>query len=804
MAKKKTATTQQASSTTASKKAPGKTAAKKATAGKTTSKEVAKKSAVQKTAAKKAVVKKAAAKKAVTKKVAAKKAVTKKTTAKKAVTKKAVTKKAAAKKVTTTKVAAKKAAAKKVAAKSSAAAAAKPAAKVVKKAPAKQPLAKKVAKKVAKQVVAKQAPTKTAPAKASTKAPAKPASKPVEPQAVTKKSAQRVAPAAAVAATPVAATQRSAEPGVPVLRRKVVRRMVVKAGAAAAASSRPLPALPAHQQPKPASDAALPVEQAERQADSSDSQGERKRRKRKRRRGKGRNNAEGAADAPASTDAAEARGTAPAGIESHDVPRSVRRRSVAAPEPGELERWDEIFEKQTFADLGLRSSVLKGIQACGFKYPTKIQSQLIPLMIAGHDVLGQSRTGTGKTAAFGLPLFHNAQPGKAYQTIILAPTRELAIQIADELRDIGRFTPIKVGVVYGGQKMNQQQRALEAGPEIIVATPGRLMDVHRRGWLHFHDVTTVVLDEVDRMLDIGFREDIRDILSRMKGEHQTVLVSATISEEIEKLARKFMRADVQRLETVGTSLTVALIQQHYVSVQPWDKMRMLHHLLTHEEPSMTLVFCNMKRTVDKVTQFLRKKGLDADAIHGDLPQGMRNAIMRKLHDGKLHMLICSDLAARGLDVQGVSHVVNYDLPEDPEVYIHRVGRTARAGRDGIAWALVTPNDGHLLTQIEILANIHIPEKKLPDFVPGPEPEHIVADRAAQERRLEQVRAAKNRFASSTTNVEQLSKAAISAGRANPFPTGPIPTKLPPRKLGGKIKTARSMKDAPPPGLSGGA
>lgn len=766
----------------------GEVAKKKATTKKTASKPAAKKATkkVAKSATRSAAKKVAKKKvfKKTTKKVAKvvgkpgtpSKTTTGATPTKKAATKKKVTKKIAAKKKVAAKKVAKKAAAKKVTRKTTGKAAA-PVAGTTKK------VAKKVARKVGQRNEKTAAKAAAPESNRQAETPRRDGSTASATRKVVRKPADSAKPGT---------ERRSSEAAPQPVRRKVVRRVV-----STRVASEPEPKQPAT--PRIAGDHPPATKPDAGPADT----GEPKRRKRKRRRGRGRGESSGAAQ-PATSDALQTDDQAARDHDApRDVPRSKRRRSTAAPEPGELDRWEEIFEKQTFADLGLRGSVLKGIEACGFKYPTKIQSQLIPLMIAGEDVLGQSRTGTGKTAAFGLPLFHNAEKGKPYQTIILAPTRELAIQIGDELRDLGRFTPIKVGVVYGGQKMNQQQRALEAGPEIIVATPGRLMDVNQRGWLHFYDVKTVVLDEVDRMLDIGFRDDIREILSRMRGEHQTVLVSATISEEIERLARKFMRKDVKRLETVGTSLTVSLVQQHYVSVMPWDKMRMLQHLLTHEEPTMTLVFCNMKRTVDKVTQFLRRKGLDAEAIHGDLPQGMRNAIMRKLHDGKLHMLICSDLAARGLDVEGVSHVVNYDLPEDPEVYIHRVGRTARAGRDGVAWALVSPADGHLLTQIEMLANIHIPEKDMPGFEPGPEPEHIVADRAAQERRLEQVRTAKNRFASSTNNAASLSKAAVSSGRANPFPTGPIPTKLPPRKLGGKIKTARSMKESTPPGLSGG-
>jgi ATP-dependent RNA helicase DeaD len=454
------------------------------------------------------------------------------------------------------------------------------------------------------------------------------------------------------------------------------------------------------------------------------------------------------------------------------------------PTPEVLQNWEEIFEEQTFADLGIRNSVVKGAEAVGFRHPTKIQAELIPLVLEGKDVLGQSRTGTGKTAAFGLPLFNLLERDKAFQALILAPTRELAIQIRDELAELGRFTPIKIVAVYGGQRIQTQAARLEAGPQIIVATPGRLMDMVQRGHMHFDNVRIVVLDEVDRMLDIGFREDIQKILSRIRTEHQTVFVSATIGDDIEKLARKFM-SDPVRLETTGSSLTVSLVEQHYISIQPWDKRRMLHHLLTHEEPDTTLVFCRMKRTVDQVAEYLNRKGIDAHAIHGDMYQGKRNSVIRKLREGELSVMIASDVAARGLDVEGITHVINYDVPEDPEIYVHRIGRTARAGRDGVAWSLVTPEQGALLTAIEKLANIHIPEKAYPDFKPGEPPQNIRMEKEREAARREEL-ASKNRYrAPEEPTVEAKDKA-----DASKFPGGIVPTKLPPRRMGGRVSSRR--------------
>ncbi|XOV76646.1 MAG: DEAD/DEAH box helicase [Phycisphaerales bacterium] len=269
-------------------------------------------------------------------------------------------------------------------------------------------------------------------------------------------------------------------------------------------------------------------------------------------------------------------------------------------------KWEEIFAGKSFADIGLRNTVRKALDDLGFKSPTKIQAEMVPLVLAGKDVLGQSRTGSGKTAAFGLPVINNCIRALPFQAVILAPTRELAIQITDELRSFAKYTPLKMVTVYGGQKIDTQAKSLAKNPEIIVATPGRYMDMIGRGYLNQDNIRFVVLDEVDRMLDIGFRDDIRKILSGIKGEHQTVFVSATISPEIESLGRAFMKKDAERLETVGGSLTVSLVDQYYFTVEPWDKSRLLRHVIKKENPELALVFCRMKRTVDKITDGLSR------------------------------------------------------------------------------------------------------------------------------------------------------------------------------------------------------
>ncbi|MFO0783434.1 MAG: DEAD/DEAH box helicase [Phycisphaerales bacterium] len=442
----------------------------------------------------------------------------------------------------------------------------------------------------------------------------------------------------------------------------------------------------------------------------------------------------------------------------------------------------ETFDtSKTFADLGLPPSVLQGVTTAGFKHPTRIQAALIPVAMAGKDVLGQAKTGTGKTAAFGLPILASIRHGEAFSALVLVPTRELAIQVCREVKELGGGTTLEAVPVYGGKPIRGQAKLLERGPAIVVGTPGRVMDMHARGMLPYDKVRIAVLDEVDRMLDIGFRDDIRRILGAMRNKPQTIFVSATISPEIEKLARSYMK-DPEKIVTTEKSLTVAAVDQSWLSVESWDKKRLLLHLLKHEEPALTVVFCRMKRTVDQVADFLAKHNVDAHAMHGDMYQTKRDRVMDKLRGGKLSVLVASDLAARGLDVDDISHVVNYDVPEDPEVYIHRIGRTARAGRGGVAWMFVSPDQGDLLSGIERLANIEIPQKSYPDFEPGPVPSDVSAIRDAERRRRETLAQARNRL-NATTEIPTAANA-----DPNAFPGGVVPSARPQRRLGGVVRT----------------
>jgi ATP-dependent RNA helicase DeaD len=449
---------------------------------------------------------------------------------------------------------------------------------------------------------------------------------------------------------------------------------------------------------------------------------------------------------------------------------------------------DVFDETKTFADLGLRDSVLQGVTDAGFVHPTDIQARLIPPALAGKDLIGQAKTGTGKTAAFALPILHHADKDVPMQALVLVPTRELASQVTGEIEELGKHTPIRSTCIIGGESMRQQARSVQRGGHILVGTPGRIMDMHSRGEIRFDRIRFVVLDEVDRMLDIGFREDIRRILGDIRQDHQTIFVSATISPDIERLARSYMKSDAVKIHTAAGALTVSLVDQKHLPVEPWDKQQLLLHLLRHEKPDTTLVFCRTKATVHRVTHYLRDKGVSVREIHGDLPQNKRNKVMASLREGQLDVLVASDLAARGLDVEHISHVINYDLPDDPEVYVHRIGRTARAGRKGIAWSFVTPEQGQLLTEIEKLTGVLIEKLDYPDFTPGrvPEDVRVQRERDAVVRSKRTTVADRAAPVSVPDGVASLSQGQIKAM----FPDGKIPQNLPKRGLAGKFRTKR--------------
>jgi ATP-dependent RNA helicase DeaD len=371
---------------------------------------------------------------------------------------------------------------------------------------------------------------------------------------------------------------------------------------------------------------------------------------------------------------------------------------------------DPAAARASFGALGLTEPLLSAVVQAGFQEPTDIQTALIPVAISGRDCLGQARTGTGKTAAFTLPILQLLTPGQPFQVIALVPTRELAAQVDTHVRMFAG--KIKTAVVYGGHRISQQLGSLKRDPEIIVGTPGRILDLIGRKLLSLAAVKFVVLDEVDRMLDIGFRDDIRRILSQVKGPHQTIFVSATLDDNIRKLAQAYTKEPVE-LDVSGDTLTVESVEHGFVSVAREDKFASLLGFLKGEVPSLVIVFTNTKHIARRVAERLRKEGVSCQEIHGDLDQRRREKVMHKFRNSAIQVLVATDLASRGLDVMEVSHIVNYDIPQDAAVYVHRIGRTARMGQRGYAVTFVTPEEGQLLTEIEMLLNTQLPQFEAP-------------------------------------------------------------------------------------------
>ncbi len=344
-----------------------------------------------------------------------------------------------------------------------------------------------------------------------------------------------------------------------------------------------------------------------------------------------------------------------------------------------------------FAELGLRPEVLRAVADLGFEEPSPVQARAIPLLMAGRDLIAQAMTGTGKTAAFGIPLVERLDPDNdAIQGVVLAPTRELAVQVAEQIHQLGRHRGLRVVPIYGGQPYERQFRALRAGVQIVVATPGRLMDHMRRGTADLSGVRIMVLDEADEMLNMGFLEDIEFVLSHLPEERQTALFSATMPDPIRDLAARYLTEP--ETVTLGSprGTTVEAIAQRYYEVPGRHKFEALVRVLDVEQPSLGIIFCGTKRAVDDVTEGLRARGYRAEAIHGDMSQMMRERAIGALRGGRAELLVATDVAARGLDIEQVTHVINFDLPQDPEYYVHRIGRTGRAGRSGEALTFVTP------------------------------------------------------------------------------------------------------------------
>ncbi len=372
------------------------------------------------------------------------------------------------------------------------------------------------------------------------------------------------------------------------------------------------------------------------------------------------------------------------------------------------------MENKGFDQLGLNNNVLKAIEDMGFEEPSKIQKDAIPVLLQGKDVIGQAQTGTGKTLAFGAPVLSmKTNNTKGIYCLIVAPTRELAIQVNEELARIGKYSDVKLLPVYGGQPIHRQINALRKGVDIVVGTPGRLLDLIRKKILKLSAVRFVILDEADEMLDMGFIEDIEEILKNTNDDRQTLLFSATMPEPIRKLAKKYMKPDTVQITMEKKSMTVTSISQYYYEIKQKDRFESLCRILDVDEPTSAIIFCKTKKGVDEVVEAMQVRGYSVEGMHGDMNQSQRLNTLRKFKEGSLEFLVATDVAARGIDVENVSHVINYDFPQDIESYIHRIGRTGRAKKEGTAYSLVTAREYVSLKQIERVTGSKIKRKEIP-------------------------------------------------------------------------------------------
>ena len=391
-------------------------------------------------------------------------------------------------------------------------------------------------------------------------------------------------------------------------------------------------------------------------------------------------------------------------------------------------------KKAHFSKLGLSDITLSALKQAGYLEPTPVQAGLIPLAVKGEDVIGQARTGTGKTAAFALPILERIESRdrrSGVQALVLVPTRELAVQVREEIVKLGHGRRVPVVAVYGGKPIRGQIAKLKRGAQIVVGTPGRLIDHIGRGTLALQDIHCVVLDEADRMLDIGFRPDIEKILRRCPRERQTLLLSATVPPPIERLARRYMK-EPEMLDFSPKDIGVDTIEQFYFTVDQEGKYDLLTRLLKREQPQQAIVFCRTKRGTERLYNRLAKKHKNVGSIHGDMQQSARDRVMERFRSGKLLILVATDVVGRGIDVTGISHIINYDIPQFCDDYVHRVGRTGRMGREGVAFTLVTPEEGNELTRIEMRIDRLLKRDEIGD----PEPKSEKAARADQPKSAE--------------------------------------------------------------------
>ncbi|MEK6821037.1 MAG: DEAD/DEAH box helicase [archaeon] len=373
----------------------------------------------------------------------------------------------------------------------------------------------------------------------------------------------------------------------------------------------------------------------------------------------------------------------------------------------------EAEKKLPFTEMKLPDFIQKALAENGFTHASPIQEHAIPLIQEGNDLLGQAKTGTGKTAAFGIPILSiPASKTPSIHAIVIVPTRELALQVRDELENIGKYSPHKILAIFGGASMTAQADALRRKPGIIVGTPGRVQDFMRQGKLDISHVKTVILDEADKMLDMGFKDDIEAILSQTPSTRQTLLFSATMPSGIKQLAKKHLK-DPKEVNLSEDTLTVEGITQYYLNVDPRERVTMLLGLIQHFKITKGIVFCSTKRTVDWLENQLQKRRMNVAKLHGDLPQGKRQRFLQDFEEGNYPLLLATNVAARGIHIENITHVINFDFPDEYETYVHRVGRTARQGKKRIANTFVTNvSDVQRIGELEILMNSKIHELKV--------------------------------------------------------------------------------------------
>ncbi len=367
-----------------------------------------------------------------------------------------------------------------------------------------------------------------------------------------------------------------------------------------------------------------------------------------------------------------------------------------------------------FNELSLSSEILQAVEEMGYVEASPIQSQAIPFLLQNRDVIGQAQTGTGKTAAFSIPLLEKIDPSqKSTQALILCPTRELAMQVSGEVKKLSKYKRgVNTLAIYGGDPIDKQINNLKRGVQVIVGTPGRVIDHLKRGTLSFRDVRTIVLDEADEMLDMGFREDIEMILDTMPDDRQTVLFSATMAKPIMTLTKKYQR-NPELVQVTKNELTVSTIEQYYYEVKSTLKTQVMTRLIDQHNLQLMLVFCNTKRKVDEVVEELQGNGYHAEGLHGDMNQSQRNRVMQKFRSGNVNILVATDVAARGIDVENVDAVFNLDIPLDPEYYVHRIGRTGRAGRSGKSFTFASARERNKLREIEKFTKVSIIRREVP-------------------------------------------------------------------------------------------